>query len=576
FVWDDVALVLRDPLIRSLYLIPEGFQHFLFTDATASSFYRPIQRLTYTLEYAAFGFAPAAYHVTSVLCHLAAAVALLCFARELLSRFGVEERVRRIAPVIAALIWAIHPIQTSAVAYVSGRADSLAAAFGFAGLYLALVALRASGARVWLCTSGAALACLLSALSKEAGLIFLALWPAMLLVQNHRKATLRSLGIALAVLEIYLSLRLPAQQIAPPSVKPLPALVKPVLAARAFAEYAGLIALPLNLRMERDVETRPSGFANDSLSHSAWRELQTLAGVILIAGFLWWMLRERKRDRAVFAFLLLTVVSYLPVSGAVPLNATVAEHWLYLPSAFLFVAATLVALRFVGSVQLRLPLLRGVTIAIAAAWVLFLGGRTFVRTLDWKDQRTFLDRTIAAGGNSARMLINLAGVEMSEGRFREAKDHLELALKKEPEQPLAIINLAAVALKTNDFAAAHELLARAQKMPLVEAQAHEMLTVLENKETGQANLLRMRLAARTGTPNWAIEKRYVKVLDESGATDAAIRELQHFLAMQWYRADSWQLLSDLIAKTGRTAEAAQALALARRYDSRLTERAGKL
>ena len=46
FVWDDTALILRDPLIRSWRLIPEGFNHFLFVDATASDFYRPLQRLT--------------------------------------------------------------------------------------------------------------------------------------------------------------------------------------------------------------------------------------------------------------------------------------------------------------------------------------------------------------------------------------------------------------------------------------------------------------------------------------------------------------------------------------------------
>jgi len=54
FVWDDTALVLRDPLIRSWRLIPEGFNHFLFVDATASDFYRPIRRLIYTIDYAAF------------------------------------------------------------------------------------------------------------------------------------------------------------------------------------------------------------------------------------------------------------------------------------------------------------------------------------------------------------------------------------------------------------------------------------------------------------------------------------------------------------------------------------------
>ena len=47
FVWDDTALVLRDPLIRSWGLIPEGFNHFLFADATPSDFYRPLQRVTY-------------------------------------------------------------------------------------------------------------------------------------------------------------------------------------------------------------------------------------------------------------------------------------------------------------------------------------------------------------------------------------------------------------------------------------------------------------------------------------------------------------------------------------------------
>src|SRR2546430_15376223 len=74
FVWDDTALVLRDPLIRSWRLIPEGFQHFLFTDATPSDFYRPIQRLTYALDYAAFTFGPAGYHLSSILCHIGAAL----------------------------------------------------------------------------------------------------------------------------------------------------------------------------------------------------------------------------------------------------------------------------------------------------------------------------------------------------------------------------------------------------------------------------------------------------------------------------------------------------------------------
>jgi len=57
FVWDDTALVLRDPLIRSWRLTPDAFREFLFLDATASAFYRPLQRLTFTADYALWGIA---------------------------------------------------------------------------------------------------------------------------------------------------------------------------------------------------------------------------------------------------------------------------------------------------------------------------------------------------------------------------------------------------------------------------------------------------------------------------------------------------------------------------------------
>ena len=90
FVWDDTALILRDPLIRSWRLIPEGFNHFLFVDATVSEFYRPLQRLTYTLDYALFAFQPGPYHLVSIFWHAAAAVALFFFAEELLRAWGIE------------------------------------------------------------------------------------------------------------------------------------------------------------------------------------------------------------------------------------------------------------------------------------------------------------------------------------------------------------------------------------------------------------------------------------------------------------------------------------------------------
>ncbi|MDQ6625708.1 MAG: tetratricopeptide repeat protein, partial [Verrucomicrobiota bacterium] len=369
------------------------------------------------------------------------------------------------------------------------------------------------------------------------------------------------------------SLRLPAEHIPPQNIHPpAPLLVRPILVARAFAEYTYLLFTPLNLHMERDVETHPTGFNNASLTNASWREFETLAGILLIAGFVYWLLRERRRDRAVFACLLLALIAYIPVSGVVPLNASIAEHWLYLPSAFLFVALSLCVLRFTVREERRCAWLTPTVYGLLAIWTVFLGVRCFVRTFDWKDQRTFFESAIRDGGNTPRMLINLAGVEMNEGRLDDAKMHLQQALKMEPDQPLAVINLAAVAVKKSDFQAAHESLARAKNMPLVEAEAYELLAVLAHKESGTIDLLRLRLASRTGPPNWLIEKRYIKLLDESGMTAAAIAELQQCLQSQWYRAESWQLLAQLLRNAGRATEADAALAQAHRYDVRLDAR----
>ncbi len=57
-----------------------------------------------------------------------------------------------------------------------------------------------------------------------------------------------------------------------------------------------------------------------------------------------------------------------------------------------------------------------------------------------------------------------------------------------------------------------------------------------------------------------------------GRPDRAIAELQDCLRTHWYRAESWHLLSALLAKTGRAEQAAKAHAIAEMYDVRLSAR----
>lgn len=563
FVWDDTALVARDPFIRSWRLIPEGFRHFLFTDATASDFYRPLQRLSYTWDYAWFAFHPWGYHLTSIALHAAAAVMLFLFLEKLARGWpGAEPRGggdrdnaardRRLAG-LAALAWAVHPLHTSAVCYVSGRADVLAALFAFAGLWLALRGTRAADAGAALCFFGAAL-------SKESGLMALAIWLALLLFR--RAKILRPLALCIGVAAIYCALRFSAQHEPAPRFTPPPSLAaRPIIAARAWAEYAGLVLLPVHLHMERDV--LPFGHGGDlatTVRLAQWREVQTLLGAVLIAAFVFWMRWARRRGPLVLALLTAFLLAYLPISNLLPLNATVAEHWLYFPGAFLLAAA-------LWSLA-RIPLARAAGAALLALWLLFLAARTFQRNFDWRDPRTFLERTIAEGGGSARMLINLGSLESAEGRQKIAIGHFTNALALAPGQPFALLGLGAAYLREKDFARARAEFEKAARDPFARADALQSLAVLEYQESGADRVDLLRDAAQLAPRNWAIQKRCIAHLAERGGGDRvrAIAQLRELVQREPWRADSWRMLGDLWMNAGQYDSAHRAYSRAAQLD----------
>jgi tetratricopeptide (TPR) repeat protein len=549
FVWDDTALVLRDPLIRSWRLIPESFGHFLFLDATASNFYRPLQRVTFTADYALYGFdAPWGWHLTSILIHAGAAVALFFLARRVPGPGAADERRRDGWAFAAALVWAVHPIYTSAVTYVAGRADPLAALFGFTGLALGMRSLQ-NPARRALATAAATLCFLAALLSKESGVAALLIWFVMLAWQ---RVPLRVFGkwlaLGAAVLAVYLGLRLTAEKTEPPSPAPTSLAQRPVLAARAVGEYAGLIAAPLNLRMERDVSIT----ARTAPEAARLRHAQTLLGAALIAALAFWAWRARRQQPHVALCILAFAVAYVPISNLFSLNATVAEHWLYVPGAFLLIAATASIGAWLASRGATLRIGAG---AIFACWVLFLGMRTASQQAAWRDQRTFLETTIARGGDSARMFINLGHLESNAGHYDAARAHFRTALERAPNQPLAWFGVANVAIRTGDFPAAHAALEKAGASPLLKAEVLQARAVMAHRESGGDSGELLREAVAASPKSWAMRERWLEYLDGCGRTPEAVRELTALLDREPFRAASWRMLGRMLEKLGQPAEA---------------------
>ena len=122
------------------------------------------------------------------------------------------------------------------------------------------------------------------------------------------------------------------------------------------------------------------------------------------------------------------LLAYLPISNLIELNATVAEHWLYLPSVGFLI--------FVIGCVLDLPVrYRSVMAGCACCAVVALGVRSTIRSSDWLTEEIFYRRTLAAGGRSSRILANLGQVYANRGEFAKAEAILSKCSAPEPRLP---------------------------------------------------------------------------------------------------------------------------------------------
>src|SRR6476659_7539817 len=85
-IWDDSYLAGGNPFIKSPLLILEAFRHYLFLDSF-SGHYRPVQNLSFMVDYAFWNDNPYGYHLTNVFFHAASGILLYFLLRRLLSSF---------------------------------------------------------------------------------------------------------------------------------------------------------------------------------------------------------------------------------------------------------------------------------------------------------------------------------------------------------------------------------------------------------------------------------------------------------------------------------------------------------
>ncbi len=158
FIFDDRPGIVDNPSLRRLWP-PVGDERVrgpLNPPPLAPTARRPLPNLSFALNYRLGGLDPFGYRLVNVLLHALTAAVLAAVVRRTLRLAYFEASVAAWAAPLAlavALLWAIHPLVTEAVAYVTQRTEILGALSFLTTLWAALRYWTASSAgarRGWL------------------------------------------------------------------------------------------------------------------------------------------------------------------------------------------------------------------------------------------------------------------------------------------------------------------------------------------------------------------------------------------------------------------------------------------
>jgi tetratricopeptide (TPR) repeat protein len=448
FHFDDVGIILRNGPIHALANMwpPRGP--------------RWLGDLTFALNIRVGGHAVRGFHVVNVAIHLANALLVLALARAVLRTPALRGAsagplLRAWLPLLAATLFALHPLATQSVSYVVQRFTALATLFFLLSLLLHLRArLAQEEGRADVRTAAAFVLSLLAAAaamkSKEIAVTLpvVALGLELVLFPGSpRRRLLHLLPLAAAAVLAPLGHLGPIGHLeagGTPSLarsfaetESIPRIAYLATQARVVVAYLGLLLLPVGQHLDWDVALsrsllEPRVLACGALlaalaALAAWRFVVArrsgrAAGVLLFAGTAWF-------------FATLSVES-----SVLPIADVMVEHRTYLPSVgFALVAATLLL-----SALERLPgapAARGWAWALLLALALPLGLATRARNEVWRDDLSLWGESAARSPGKARPHDSYGAALMEAGRLDEAIEQFKQALRIRLDYPEAILNL---------------------------------------------------------------------------------------------------------------------------------------
>ena len=542
FIFDDQRSVLENLQIRQLSPLSIPLSPPRNTPVAG----RPLVNVTFALNYAAGSLDPRGYRLTNLAIHLLAALTLFGLVRRTLLLPSLAERFGTQATNLAwivALIWALHPLQTETVDYVTQRTESMMGLFYLLTMYCSVRALEGRTAR-WHVL--AILACAAGMACKESMVtapVIVGLYDYVFVSRpSLRKIRRTRLYIGLATTWLILAALMSTE---PRTSVGLDTHVSPwtylLNQAPILLIYLRESFWPRNLVLDYGV---PQPLALTDV----WVQLLVVTALGILALIL---LIRRSHAGFLGAWCFITLA---PTSSVVPIATEVgAERRMYLALAGLVVLVVLSVYRaWMSWMRRPQPALTAVAVVIVC---LALAAGTFQRNREYQSKVSIMQTTVERWPQPRAYQL-LAHAHLEAGNHDEALKYLRLA----KEDPTSIFMLGIELISGGQATAGAEELERF----IASAPSHAM-TVDAREALGRVYAARqpdkaiahLREVVRREPRRGSAHRTLGAALVAQGQAAEGIRELQAAVNLQPGDLDSLRQLGIAQGETGQLEAAAR-------------------
>ena len=455
FVMDDTDLISHNPIIQAPSHILQIFTSpFTSISSRAGGLYRPLTGLTLAMNYWVSGPNPDSFHLINRLLHV-----LICL--------GIFWAIRLLIPrpahagLFAGLLFAVHPIQTEAVTYISGRSDELAMLF-FVFALLWFIRLRLSESQHARAYVLSLLFYFLALISKENAVTWLGV---MLLTElvyfSHRNVRnflrrLRSdfwriyagyvaLSLAFVVLRYAVLRGLTTAPTRFSIENPLIDTTIPIrvlTALKVWFQCIGLLLWPRSLSADYSYNQIPL------LSH--WGSFATVTILLLTVAFFAILIWSYKHLPDLFFGIGFFTITYSIVSNIiVPIGTIRADRLLYLPLLGFCLAGGVGLANLEGSIQN--PDRRNAFRVSLGALLLILAARTIIRNRDWRDPTHLYLQALRTSPNSVKVRTYLGEEYGKEDKLDKSLEHYRAAANILPDSAELLNNVGSLLMRMGNI-----------------------------------------------------------------------------------------------------------------------------